>query len=273
MQFNDSEFSEFCRYLSDNSGIILSSNKAYLVTTRIRPILDRRNISSLGDLLLQLRKGCSDLRQDVIDAMTTNETFWFRDAYPFDYIKSTLLPDWLKDQKTNEVKIWSAACSSGQEIYSLAITLKEFQEKNPNSVRKKVSIVGTDLSKRVLDQAKLGRYDNLSINRGLSPERLKKFFTQQDDGWHVDPELKKNTRFNSINLLKDFSSLGKFDMIFCRNVLIYFSQSVKTDILTRIHQRLKPGGVLCLGSPESLAGAAPLFTMVHCNPGIIYRAN
>lgn len=215
----------------------------------------------------------SALKQQVIDAMTTNETFWFRDTYPYDYLKSTLLGEAMTEKGFGSIKVWSAACSSGQEPYSISMTVEEFRRQNMGNLPRQVDIVATDLSSAILQQAKTAEYDKMSVLRGLTPERLDAFFDKlPNDLWRVKPAVKNRVQFRSLNLQDSFSTLGKFDMIFCRNVLIYFSAELKEDILRRMHQILKPGGMLILGSSEGLAGAADLFEMVHCKPGIMYRA-
>ena len=218
------------------------------------------------------RSNHSDLHQKIIDAMTTNETFWFRDTHPFDYFSKTLLPYWNSHQhKDNNVRIWSAACSSGQEPYSLGILCEEYRDKH-NSF-KSVEVIATDLSSQILKSAKSGRYDKLSMRRGLSGERLKSFFESScNTQWMVSSQIKRYIQFRLLNLLDPYTALGKFDLIFCRNVLIYFDRDTKSDILKRMHESLKPDGLLCLGSSESLADASLLFKMEHCNPGIMYRA-
>lgn len=266
------DFKAFCEYLQKSSGITISPNKAYLVSARIRNIMVDYELASLAELIVALNKRNKALHQKIIDAMTTNETFWFRDDYPFTYFSKKLLPHWMsKECKDPSIRIWSAACSSGQEPYSLGILCEEYKTHSP--LNKRVEILATDLSSHILDQAKKGSFDRLSIGRGLSEKRLNKFFTSQPHNeWMVNKDIKRYTNFQPINLLESFSSLGKFDIIFCRNVLIYFTKETKTDILTRMHACLKPNGLLCLGSSESLSDASSLFTMLHCNPGIIYQA-
>ena len=273
------EFDAFCEYLQKASGITITPTKAYLVTARIRTIMSDYQFSQLSELINELKKNNRNLHQRIIDAMTTNETFWFRDEYPFEYFLKILLPEWNKclsksvvgSTTDNKVRIWSAACSSGQEPYSLGILCEEYKKKYTMNVP--VEIVATDLSSEILNKAKQGVYDKISIGRGLSESRLKTFFTNSaKDQWQVNAEVRRYIQFKSLNLLENYSSLGKFDIIFCRNVLIYFTKETKTDVLTRMHSCLKPNGLLCLGSSEGLADATALFSMVHCKPGIIYQA-
>lgn len=269
--FDQCDYREFCQYLSDNSGITLADNKSYLIKTRLKTIFSDYNIESLKDLVDQLKSNNSRLSRAVIDAMTTNETFWFRDNYPFDYLKSVLLPRWISSNKP--IKIWCAACSTGQEPYSLSMAIEEYYRDHPNDSRISLSILATDLSSRVLGLAEQGIYDSLAMNRGLSIERRQRFFKENSGKWEISSSIKKPIRFSELNLLKSFDQVGSFDMIFCRNVLIYFDQTVKTSILTKLHKALKPDGLLCLGSPEALAQASHLFSMVHCHPGILYARN
>jgi chemotaxis protein methyltransferase CheR len=266
------DFKAFCDYLQKASGITLSPGKSYLVSARIRHIMAVHELSSLSELISALERKSRGLHQEIIDAMTTNETFWFRDDYPFIYFSQHLLPLWSSGvHKDPVIKIWSAACSSGQEPYSLAMLCEEY--KTSNNLTKRVEILATDLSSNILQKAKEGMFDRLSIARGLSDKRLNRFFSKDTESqWKANNDLKRYIQFRALNLLESYQSLGTFDIIFCRNVLIYFTRETKTDILERMHKCLKPGGLLCLGSSESLAGAKDLFTMVHCKPGIIYQA-
>ncbi len=214
------------------------------------------------------------LREQVIDSMTTNETFWFRDNYPYDHLKSKLFPELMSgnNKMFGPVRIWSAACSSGQEPYSISMMVEEYKRQALNLPRQ-VQIVATDLSSTVLDQAKKGEYDKLSVLRGLSSERLDRYFdTPSENVWRVKNLVKERIDFRSLNLMDSYASLGKFDIVFCRNVLIYFNADLKRQILQKIHASLKPQGILYLGSSEGLAGAADLFEMVRCEPGILYKA-
>jgi len=271
---DQTEFDQFRQFLEEACGISLGDNKQYLVNNRMRRLMDEHKIENFGDLVRSLKYGFhSKLKEQVIDAMTTNETFWFRDIYPYDHLKNALLPQLMGVSKMfGPIRIWSAACSSGQEPYSISIMVEEFKQRNMGTLPRQVQVVATDLSVTVLEQARQGEYDKLSVMRGLSNERLDKFFDKSENNWRVKPILRDRIDFRPINLMDSFNVLGKFDIIFCRNVLIYFNADLKRQILQKIHAALKPQGVLYLGSSEGLAGAADLFEMVRCEPGILYRA-
>jgi chemotaxis protein methyltransferase CheR len=241
------DFDQFRVFLEKACGILLGDNKQYLVASRLNKLLEQQGIKSLGELVQRIQtQPRSGLREQVVDAMTTNETLWFRDTYPFEVLKNKVLPDVLKASPNQRLRIWSAACSSGQEPYSLAMSLDEFERSNLGQLKSGVQIVATDLSGLMLNNCKTGEYDSLAIARGLSPDRLQRYFDS-------------------------YAALGKFDVVFCRNVLIYFSAQVKKDILTRIHGTLKRGGYLFLGASEALNGLPDLYQMVQCSPGIIYQ--
>ena len=268
-----SDFGVFRDFLHDTCGIFLAENKQYLVSTRIRRILVEHKLESLGELVSTLKNGRhSRLRQSVIDAMTTNETFWFRDTYPFEYLKSTLLPELMKDGR-KPLRVWSAACSSGQEPFSISMATEEYRRQAMGALSREVEIVATDLSSQVLDAAEAGEYDKMAVLRGLSRERLDNFFDKvNEETWRVKSALRSRVSFRSLNLMDPYIALGRFDIIFCRNVLIYFDNDLKRDILKRMHASLNPGGLLFLGSSEGLAGSSELFEMVNCSPGIVYKA-
>lgn len=270
------EFDQFRQFLKDACGISLGDNKQYLVTNRIRRILEENKIKSFGALVKELKLGMNrKLKEQVIDSMTTNETFWFRDNYPYDHLKNTLFPQLMlpENRMFGPVRIWSAACSSGQEPYSISMIVEEYKRQAMGMLTRPVQIVATDLSSTVLEQARRGEYDKLSVIRGLTSERLERYFDKQSDiAWRVKSVVKDRIDFRSLNLMDSYASLGKFDVVFCRNVLIYFSADLKRQILQKIHSALRPQGVLYLGSSEGLAGVADLFEMVRCDPGILYRA-
>ena len=265
------EYEAFKKFLQDACGILLGDNKQYLVKSRLRRILDENHLNSLGELLDRIKRpGRTNLKEVVIDAMTTNETLWFRDNHPFRILQEKLLPEFAERKSMQPLRIWSAACSTGQEPYSTAMVIEEFRRSRPGKLRD-VKITATDISKSVLDVARRGEYEMIAIGRGLSPERQKQFFTASSNGgWQIKPQIKSMVEFGELNLL-DRYTLGKFDIIMCRNVLIYFSAELKRDILTRLHAALNPGGYLILGASESLNGLSDLYQMVQCHPGIIYR--
>lgn len=266
------EYEAFKSFLQDACGILLGENKQYLVKSRLRRILEENELSTLGQLLDRLKRpGRSALREVVIDAMTTNETLWFRDNHPFRILSEKLLPELAARSPSRGVRIWSAACSTGQEPYSIGMVVDEYRRLKPGKLSNDIRITATDISKSVLEVARRGEYEMLAIGRGLSPERQKSFFSTSSNGsWQIRPQIKAMVDFRELNLLERYM-LGKFDLVFCRNVLIYFSADLKRDILTRIHGTLNPGGYLILGASESLNGLPDLYEMVQCQPGIIYR--
>ncbi|WP_303291933.1 protein-glutamate O-methyltransferase CheR [Marinobacter sp. SS5-14b] len=265
------EYEEFKTFLQDACGILLGDNKQYLVKSRLRRILEENSLNSLGELLGRLKRpGRTSLREVVIDAMTTNETLWFRDNHPFRILQDKLLPEFEERKSLQPLRVWSAACSTGQEPYSVSMVVDEFRRTRPGKLRD-VKITATDISKSVLEVARRGEYEMIAIGRGLSPERQKHFFKPSlNGGWQISPQIKAMVEFKELNLLERYM-LGKFDIILCRNVLIYFSADLKKDILTRLHGALNPGGYLILGASESLNGLPDLYEMVQCHPGIIYR--
>jgi len=265
------EYEAFKSFLQDACGILLGENKQYLVKSRLRRIMEENELRTLGDLLDRVKRtGRSSLKEVVIDAMTTNETLWFRDNHPFRILQEKLLPEFGDRKSAQSLRIWSAACSTGQEPYSVAMIIEEFRRQRPGRLRD-VKITATDISKSVLEVARRGEYEMIAMGRGLSPERQKQFFTPAMNGsWQIRPQIKSMVEFRELNLLERYM-LGKFDIVMCRNVLIYFSAELKKDILTRIHATLNPGGYLILGASESLNGLPHLYEMVQCHPGIIYR--
>lgn len=268
------DFDQFRVFLEKACGILLGDNKQYLVASRLNKLMETQGIKSLGELVQRIQsQPRSGLREQVVDAMTTNETLWFRDSYPFEVLKNKVLPEAIKASPNQRLRIWSAACSSGQEPYSLSMSLDEFERSNLGSLKAGVQIVATDLSGLMLNNCKTGEYDSLAIARGLSPERLQRYFDPKGAGrYAIKAPIRSRVEFRSFNLLDSYASLGKFDVVFCRNVLIYFSAQVKKDILTRIHGTLKRGGYLFLGASEALNGLPELYQMVQCSPGIIYQA-
>ncbi|MBE1274690.1 CheR family methyltransferase [Enterovibrio baiacu] len=266
----EQEYRDFCKYLESKCGIVLGDSKQYLVRSRLSPLLTRYKLASMSELFqLVLTNRNRDLAVAAIDAMTTNETLWFRDTYPFEVLANKLLPEVAESKRP--IKIWSAASSSGQEPYSIAMTIQEVLAKRPGLFQS-AQITGTDISSTMLDNCRAGIYDNLALSRGLSPERKRKFFEDAGEGrMKVNDSLKRMVTFKPQNLMESYGLLGKFDIIFCRNVLIYFSPEMKAKVLNQMASSLNPGGYLLLGASESLTGLTDRFEMIRCNPGIIYR--
>ncbi|NVK43078.1 MAG: protein-glutamate O-methyltransferase CheR [Oceanospirillaceae bacterium] len=271
---NDEDFRQFCQFLETSCGILLAEHKQYLVQSRLGGIMREQQVGCLSDLLTRLKSPAGlRLRESVIDAMTTNETLWFRDVHPFEILSDKVLPELRGEIGRRRLRIWSAACSTGQEPYSISMLLDEYRQANPGALAAGEEILATDISTRVLEQARAARYEMLAIGRGLSQERQQRHFIRDIDGnWAVKPAIRSRVRFQSLNLLGPYGSLGQFDVIFCRNVLIYFSTELKLDILRRMRQQLRPGGYLFLGASESLSGLSDCYRMIHCRPGIIYQA-
>lgn len=270
-QLDDKSYHQFRTFLEQQCGIVLGEKKQYLVKSRLAPLMSKFDIGSLSELVNRTLSPVErQLRAAVIDAMTTNETLWFRDDYPFKLLKSKLLPEFA-DRRT-PVKIWSAASSSGQEPYSIAMSVLEFQQDNPGAFPRGVQVIGTDISSTMLEHCKYGHYDSLALARGLSAERKNKFFESGDNGMlKVKDKVKSLVSFRPLNLLNSYSLMGRFDIVFCRNVLIYFSPEIKSQIIGQIHGTLNDSGYLFLGASESLSGLNDNFNMLRCNPGIIYQ--
>ena len=267
------DYEVFRVFLEDACGIILGDNKQYLVTSRLSRLMTEYNLDCLEELVRRMKQiSQRALKEAVVDAMTTNETLWFRDSHPFDIFKNKLLPE-LQQEAKSKIRVWSAACSSGQEPYSLSMMVDEYASKSMGRLRQPVEFVATDLSPTMLQLCKAAEYDSLSLGRGLARERLQRFFEPvEGDIWRVKADIRRRVRFQGLNLMDSYLSLGKFDVVYCRNVLIYFSADLKADILRRIHGVLRPGGYLVLGASEGLSEMKEYYEMVQCSPGIIYRA-
>ena len=254
---NPQEFEQFQEYIERESGISLESGKEYLLESRLRPLMREHGCLNYKQLLDKTKSdGTGMVRNKVIDAMTTNETLWFRDMGPFRTFEEVILPDMAKkiSQGKPKVRIWSAACSTGQEPYSLAMLADEFLDKLGGSQMNysHFEIVATDISSRALNAAQNGIFDKLSMSRGMVERYQSKYFRQDKSFWEIDARLKRMITFKEFNLQKNFEELGLFDIIFCRNVAIYFSHDFKVGLFKKIHRALNPGGYFFLGSSESL---------------------
>jgi chemotaxis protein methyltransferase CheR len=269
---SNEQYNDFCNFLEQQSGIVLGASKQYLIVSRLSPLVSQFNLSSISELIEKAMNVANrQVRLEVIDAMTTNETLWFRDGYPYEMLKETILPELAKTHTMSPIKIWSAASSSGQEPYSIAMTCFETnipRLKTPAGVQ----IVGTDISPTMLSLCKQGMYDYIALNRGLSAERKKLFFTKvSEQCMSVNEEIKRLVNFKLFNLLDHYGTMGKFDVIFCRNVLIYFSPQVKSKIINQLAQSLNPNGYLFLGASESVSGLTDRFDMERNEHGIVFR--
>ena len=245
------------KLLKERSGLDLSADKQYLVESRLIPLARKAGLPGIAELVQKMKGGAEALTSEVVEAMTTNETFFFRDKIPFDHLRETVLPALLKARAgRRSLRIWSAACSTGQEPYSIAMCLKE---RAPELAGWRIEIVATDLSQEVLEKAKSGIYSQFEVQRGLPVQLLVKYFTQVGEHWQINPEIRGMVQHRPLNLLQDFSHLGKFDVIFCRNVLIYFDQDTKTGIFRRLAKAFEPDGMLLLGAAETVVGISDAF--------------
>ena len=247
------DFDYLRRMLKERSGLVLSAEKDYLLESRLLPLARRHGMTSLGELAMRLRQpGSAALAIAVTEAMTTNETFFFRDRIPFDHLRDTVIPA-LGAARAREkrIRIWCTAAASGQEPYSIAMVLKGLGAQL-NGFR--VDILATDLSADVIDRAKAGIYSQFEVQRGLPIQLLVKYFVKNGDVWEIAPELRNMVQFRTLNLLNDFSPLGQFDLVFCRNVLIYFDQPTKVGVLERIARQMPDDGFLTLGAAETVVG-------------------
>jgi len=270
-QISSQEYEQFKSFLEHACGIVLGEGKQYLVTSRLSKLYTNEGFETLSELLKALSYNPSHhLRDAVVDAMTTNETSWFRDRTPFDCLVSSVFPE-IDALGLRGTRIWSSACSSGQEPYTISIALNEYLSGQNSSSLNRTEIIATDISNSMLNAAKEAVYDESILGRGLSLERKKQFFIGHQAGWQVAPEVRARVKFKKQNLLASFGSLGKFDIIFCRNVLIYFSQERKVDILARMAATLNPRGYLFLGASETITGYSDLFEMVRSPQGVFYR--
>ena len=255
-------------FLETQCGIRLGAGKEYLVSSRLGRLFQEHGLKSYEELVQRLQGYAGrQLQTAVIDAMTTNETFWFRDPAHFRILGETILPA----HKGGSLRVWSAAASTGQEAYNIAMTIGEARRAGRLPASCRQEIIGTDICTGALVQAREGRYCGLAAGRGMNDEQKRRFFRVDGDCLEVAPDYRTGVSFREFNLTKPFDGLGKFDVVFCRNVLIYFAAERKADIIQRIGRALNPGGYLFLGSTESLNGHADLFEMVNQHGGLAYR--
>ena len=264
---NNEDFDILSALVRERSGLVLARDKTYLLESRLLPVARKWSKKSLADLAAALR-GRPDpgLVRDIVEAMTTNESFFFRDIKPFDQFKSFVLPQIVRARAAQKsMRIWSAACSSGQEPYSLAMILNE---QKAQLAGWRIEILATDLSTEILEKAQAGLYSQFEVQRGLPIQLLVKYFKQQGDRWQIDDGIRKMVQFRPFNLLEDMGQLGRFDVVFCRNVLIYFDQPTKAAVLNKIGRQMAPDGYLYLGGAETVLGISDRLQPVPENRGI-----
>jgi len=246
------------KLLKERSGLVLSADKQYLVESRLLPLARKIGAPHLSDLVMKLKApGAEPLIVDVVEAMTTNESFFFRDKIPFEHFKDYMLPSLLMARAARRtIRIWCAAASTGQEPYSLAMILKEMATQVAGW---RFEIIATDLSNEVLEKARAGLYSQFEVQRGLPIQFLMKYFTQAGETWQIAPEIRAMVQYRPLNLLADFTHLGTFDIVFCRNVLIYFDQETKIGVLERLARITEHDGYLVLGAAETVVGLTEVF--------------
>ncbi len=267
---NKANFDFLADMLLKKSGHVLAPEKGYLLDSRLGPIARKEGAASVDELITTMRSRNDErLNWAVTEAMTTNETFFFRDRTPFDLFKSEVIPHLVENRKPGvKARIWCAAASAGQEPYSLAMILREER----SALRgMQMDILASDISGKVIEKAKAGIYSQFEVQRGLPVQLLVKYFQKQGDMWQIDPSLRQNINFKTFNLLENFRQLGSFDVVFCRNVLIYFDQKTKQDILNRIAERMSPDGFLFLGAAETVLGLSSAFEPVAGKRGLYRR--
>ncbi|MEN2975692.1 protein-glutamate O-methyltransferase [Tistrella bauzanensis] len=261
------DFAFISGMLKQRSGLIIGPDKLYLLESRLSPLARRRGLPGLTELIAEMRKpSAEELRRDVTDAMTTNETSFFRDIKPFEEMRTFALPDLLaKRADRRQLRIWSAAASTGQEAYTLAMLFKEMGAKLDGW---RLEIIGTDLSNEVLDKARAATYSQFEVQRGLPITLLVKYFEQDGEHWRLKQPIRSMVNFRQHNLLNGSSSLGTFDVIFCRNVLIYFDQETKRKVLEDLRKVLAPDGYLFLGGAETVLGITDKFRPLPDHRGV-----
>ncbi len=262
-------------YIHDISGIHLEASKKYLLETRLSSVVEEHGCGSYQELYQKAKRDARKvIEKQIIDAISTNETLFFRDNGPFELLRNKILPD-LIDARTprsprlkTPLRIWSAASSTGQEVYSIAIVLKELL----NDISKyNIKLLGTDISDAAVKQASMGKYNKFEIERGLTRDKLNKYFTLSGGFWKIKDEIRAMANFRKLNLMLPFAGLGKFDIVFCRNVAIYFTLEDRKKLFNKIADILEPDGYLIIGSTESLTGICSRFTPKRHLRSIFYQ--
>jgi len=270
------EIKVLSKYIKDTTGIFLDEGKAYLIETRLKNIVEEAGCTSYGELYAKAKTDMSKtIERKIIDAITTNETLFFRDSGPFELLQHKILPDLIDNRSEKAsgllplpLKIWSAACSTGQETYSISMILKELL---PDISRYSIKLIGTDISDAAIAQASYGTYSKFEIERGLTHDKLQRYFNSNGDKWKVKDEIRSMASFRKLNLMLPFNGLGKFDIVFCRNVAIYFTMEDRKKLFEKIADILERDGYLIIGSTESLTGVCPRFEPKRYLRSIFYQ--
>lgn len=254
------EHKTLAQYIYSLCAVTLDESKGYLIESRLASLVEETGCGSYGAFVQRAKTDSTrGLERRIIDAITTNETFFFRDTTPFDLLRHRLIPDLIDRHArtgSSRIRIWSAACSTGQELYSIAILLKELLG---DTERYGVRLLGTDISDDAVARASRGRYSPIEISRGLTDAQRNKYFASADGGWQIRDEIRAMASFKKLNLMSDFSTLGRFDVIFCRNVAIYFTERDRISLFGRMERALEANGCLVIGAMESLNGICPQF--------------
>jgi chemotaxis protein methyltransferase CheR len=268
---NIEDFNLLANYLKQRSGLVLSQDKAYLLETRLMPVARKHGLKDLDELAQKVRTQKPEaLLSDITEAMTTNESLFFRDTKPFELFKKNVLPGLMETRAaTKRIRIWSAACSSGQEPYSLAMMLKDQAAKMAGW---RIEIIATDISPEMVNKAKAGLYTQFEVQRGLPITMLVKNFKQVGDKWQLDSSIRSMVQFREFNLLSSPASLGQFDVVYCRNVLIYFDQPTKKTVLEAVSKQMPSDGLLFLGGAETVLGVSDAFKPVSGHRGMYQKA-
>jgi chemotaxis protein methyltransferase CheR len=268
---NSQDFEFVSQLLRKRAGIVLTGDKMYLLESRLAPLARKEGLPSIDDLIHVVRARRDErLITQVVDVMTTNETFFFRDKTPFDHLKDAIFPVLSQARRGSRIRIWCAACSTGQEPYSIAMML----DQNPALTGGvPVEIVATDISDRCLERARQGLFTQFEVQRGLPIQMLMHYFTQQDDHWRISERLRQMVSFRKMNLIEPAYNLGQFDIVFCRNVLIYFDGPTKGAVLDRVASTMNPGGFLLMGAAESIVGISQSFDVMQDRRGLYKLAS
>jgi|694.fasta_scaffold00328_4 chemotaxis protein methyltransferase CheR len=243
-------FTFLSQFIRDKSAIVLEPSKTYLIESRLMPVVREYELENLAELVDNLKRpGSRDLAQKVVDAMTTNETSFYRDIHPFDAMKTHIILELIKRrEKERSLHIWSNACSSGQEVYSIAMLLREYF---PQLAGWRIRLIASDLSSDILKKAQEGIFNQTEVNRGLPMQLLLKYFTKQGLNWQIKDEVRAGIEFQPVNLIERWPTLPSMDIVFLRNVLIYFDPATKTNVLKKARAQMKPDGYLFLGGAET----------------------